>query len=413
MRHSPSCASRILTVFSLALLLTLSFVVVLAQNPNHVAKSPLHKRGIRAVIPSPPVTDTPVITSTQASSSPAETATTSSVASPPPSSTPITTSSSKPYTPPPSSSSSQQPPPSSAPPASSPTTSQAPTVTTSSSSVATVSTSTASAPSTVTAIPNTVSGGTTTTLFVPKATSYHSASGGTTTAAGVNPEVTAGPIAQAASKGFFQSPGEVAATFTIVGLIGVCLAFAGFKYLNKRRRRMREEDEEFFEKDRHFNDHNHDMTEAHSSSAVGYGGVGSSADVVAPASVDAYPSRDVHYGPPPTQAYNQQSARYTPSAYGISYPPNAAYGSAAPRDGQYQQSGYATNDYNQAYYQTDSSQLQHPGSSTSPPPSHPYADPTLLARSGGAPPVVTSPTPTHESVDSYYGSSQHQGAYAA
>jgi len=185
--------------------------------------------------------------------------------------------------------------------------------------------------------------------------------------------------------------------FTVVSLAAIGLLAGIVMFLRKRQLRRAADDEAYFEK---YEDHNASADDL-GDVGGGYGNVEPVVtDVMAPAAADAYPDREVHYGPTDAQPYgpaviqpyeNTHDATYAPQEYGIEYPPGTAYTSAVAQDGQYEYNGPENSQYTPHY---EEGAPQQPMSAN-----HPYSNSSLAARPGGAPPVRLE---SGYSVDSYY-----------
>ncbi|KAI0796883.1 hypothetical protein C8Q75DRAFT_729721 [Abortiporus biennis] len=382
MRCRLASAARVLSFLSLVVLTSHSFILA---NAAAVVESPA-ATGTDVSVPNEPTLPTTTSTSVaHTTSTPAPPTSVSDTPTSPPS---HTTSSTLPHT-----TSSTTP---------SQTSSQTPQTSTSTSAASTESTtsttsssssSSSSRSSTVTSAPSettlSVSAGTN-PLFT--GASYKQIS--TTLSVGLptdNPSPNATDTANAASaasgNSFFSNKGAVAGTFTVVAIVALILLFTVVRWVMKRQRRRRdEEDDAYFEKyqeqDSATGNHNHYTTNL--------GGLGESAvDVTVPASTDAYPDRNVHYG---AGAYDQAQYDQTQYEQAYDYPQGTAY-AAASQGGQYQYNGYAGQ--------------QQAASRTSPGP-HPFADPHNSLRPSAAPPVNQ---PYAQSVDYYYGASS-EGSHA-
>jgi len=141
-------------------------------------------------------------------------------------------------------------------------------------------------------------------------------------------------------------------TFAIVGLIGVAIIIGAILFVTKRARQRRDEDEldNYFEK----------LPPNNQNTGGNEYGLGPSAtDLTAPASDQAYMSRDVHYGA--TNQYpNYNGFEYPPDRGSfverpVSYAPGTAYAAAMSHGGPYHYEGHA----------------EDPGAA----PNHPFADP--------------------------------------
>jgi hypothetical protein len=126
---------------------------------------------------------------------------------------------------------------------------------------------------------------------------------------------SAAPV-QALASGFWANKGAVAGTFTVVSLIAIVLLCMGRSVIARRRRRARyrrEDEEAYAEKptQQYGGDSGLDEVEA------------SMTNIMTPASADAYPDRQIHFGAtPPLQV---PEVMYTPQDYGIEYPPGTNY----------------------------------------------------------------------------------------
>lgn len=124
----------------------------------------------------------------------------------------------------------------------------------------------------------------------------------------------------------------------MLALIGLVALVFGYNFMVRRRRRARyrEELEAYYEK-----------SAAPPQGGPGEGGLGDSgleeaeasmANVMTPASPDAYPDRQIHFGA------TDSPVMYTPQIYGIEYPPGTKYHQAVAA-ADYQLSD-GTQDYN-------------------------------------------------------------------
>jgi len=219
------------------------------------------------------------------------------------------------------------------------------------------------------------------TIVVP------AAFGSTETPSSVAPAATVSYTSAAlmTSKGFWANSSAVRATFIIVTLVVLGLLFAFIRVVRRKRRvRPRDDAGSYFEK------------YTPRTPTVDGGGEDlepNSAEVMTPAATNAYPDRGIHYG---------SEDVYTPSDYGIEYPPGAEY------NGQ---------EYNDAAYAYGACQVlseppnltQSHASASSFMPLHPYADPqNSSSMTGLAPPVTYRDSSSRasgypQSVDSFYG----------
>jgi len=150
-------------------------------------------------------------------------------------------------------------------------------------------------------------------------------------------------------------------TFAIVGLVGVAIIIgAAFFVLKKvRKQRDNEELDNYFEK---LPPSNSNANNQHSG-GNDYGLGPSATDLTAPATDQAYMSRDVHYGATgqyPNQYANYNGFEFPPERgsvveYPASYVPGTAYAAAMSQPGQYHYEG----------------QVEDPNMV----PNHPFADP--------------------------------------
>ncbi|KAI0332415.1 hypothetical protein GY45DRAFT_1320921 [Cubamyces sp. BRFM 1775] len=414
MRVCSASAARVLTLFSLALLSSHSFILANAQASSTGT-------GIITSPDSPGDGTAPSGSSSPSPVSPTQTSTNSPVTSP--TSTPTPTSPS-PTSKPPASTKSTTPQTSSHTPQTSPsdtntagsstdtqtaaqtgassdTFSQAPTSTTPTSaptdtSASTSATSASTTPS-ATTLPSTTSSippatQPSKTLVVGSDSTGQANNGQDTTTynwlsstASATGAAAAGDVS-ASSKGFFSNKGAVAGTFTVVGVVALGAVFVGIIYAKRRAARLQdEEDMTYFEKYNGPNTDNHD------------GGPGdlsfgndnpSEAQIMTHAAPDAYPDRSMHYGLPTMEEYTQpqpMNFSYDAAAAGVGYPAGTAYARAQAQQGQYQydgQTGAYGADYSAQYQEAYYDPRRSPSS-----PTHPYADPRNSPRAEGAPPV--------------------------
>jgi hypothetical protein len=127
---------------------------------------------------------------------------------------------------------------------------------------------------------------------------------------------SAAPV-DAASSGFWANKGAVAGIFTVVALIGIVLLFMARHCIARKRRhaRYRRQDEEaYFEKSaqQHGEPGDSGLDEAEASMT----------NIMTPASTDAYPDRQIHFGATTPQV---PEVTYAPQDYGIEYPPGTNY----------------------------------------------------------------------------------------
>ncbi|TCD69854.1 hypothetical protein EIP91_005931 [Steccherinum ochraceum] len=399
---------RILTLFSLLVLVSHSFVPAYAADPD--APNPATPTDVATPPASPtPPTDTPPANTPPANTPPANTP---PVNTPPATTTHVTT-----PKPPPSS------PPSSPPPASTPHNSSPAKPSNPPTDVTTADPpSTTEGSSTSDAISNTdTDTSTPASTSSPSPTSSAAITPGTTLNAGTNANPThnvadpsatyvvpsgtlpgivhptenaqdPGTVAGAASSGsgtsFFDNKGAVAGTFFAVALVVIGLIVAGVSFLKRRRRRYRhEEDEVYFEK------YHEPSVQDNHSPTLGSGVGDSSHDLSTQvhARADAYPDRAIHHGWTPEAEYGN------PQEYGVEYPPGTAYGNAQAQQAQYQYNGGGGTAYANASQGYLTAARKSPGP-------HPFADPHNASRAPAAPPVGYS-----RSTESHY---SNQSAYS-
>ncbi|KAI9001349.1 hypothetical protein BD414DRAFT_452707 [Trametes punicea] len=410
MRVCLASAARVLTLFTLALLSSHSFILANAQaNPQgtNLANIPgaggdggssvggsssssavIHSSTTVVTTPSP--TPTPTTQSTTSQHTPTTTS------SPSPSPTPKTSSAEGRS----SSSSANTPTTSTGPSDSSSQTSSAPTSVSSTSSVsASSSPSSSSTSSFSTSLPSstgpvTQSHPETTLVVSPTAVNGHSYAGPDPTTynwLSSTPSATgaaAGNVS-ASSKSFFDNKGAVAGTFSVVGVFALGAVIVGVIYAKRRAARLQdEEDMTYFEK---YNASNGDNQDGPADLSFGNENP-SEAQIMTHAPPDAYPDRSMHYGLPTMEEYAQpQPMGLTYGAAqgtgaGVEYPPGTAYARAQAQQGQQyqydgQMGGYGA-DYSAQYQEAYYDLRRSPSSAT-----HPYADPRNSPRADGAPPV--------------------------
>ncbi|KAH9894427.1 hypothetical protein C8Q73DRAFT_781628 [Cubamyces lactineus] len=411
MRVCSASAARVLTLFSLALLSSHSFILANAQAST----------GSTGLIPSPDSPDdggSGTGTSTPPVTSPTPTTTNTPVTSP--TSTPTPTSPSPTSTPPASTksttphNSSHTPqtspsdtntantntntqtssPNSATSDTSSPASSSVPTSASTDTSVSATATSASATPSatlpsftsptpSVTQPSNTLVVGSDPTGQVndgPDTTTYNWLSSSATATGAAADDVST------SSKGFFSNKGAVAGTFTVVGVVALGAVFVGVIYAKRRAARLQdEEDMTYFEKYNGPNTDNHDSGPGD----LSFGNDNpSEAQIMTHAAPDAYPDRSMHYGLPTMEEYAQpqpMNFSYDAPAAGVGYPAGTAYARAHAQQGQYQydgQMGAYGADYSAQYQEAYYDPRRSPSS-----PTHPYADPRNSPRAEGAPPV--------------------------
>ncbi|KAI0637963.1 hypothetical protein C8Q77DRAFT_400936 [Trametes polyzona] len=399
MRVCSASAARVLSLFSLALLSSHSFILANAQDTStgtdistgSDAGTP--SDSVSPPVPIPSSITTPV-TPTSSSVPPTSSAKPTSSPPPPPPSTSSSTpaSSSAAVT---SATSSSQ--------ASSPSSSDASSASqTSSSSIATSSSSLSSSSSALSTSSSTAASTSSTGVTVVKAAttlvasstpSRHVATGADTTSYGwLDPTSSATDAAaagnvSAAHKGFFDNKGAVAGTFSVVGVVALGAVIVGVLYAKRRAARLQdEEDMAYFEK--YNNGGNSDHFDGTGDLSFGNENP-SEAPMTTHAAPGAYPDRSMHYGLPSMEEYAQpqhMDMSYGTAAAmgaGMEYPAGTAYARAQAQQGQYQYDGYAAYntgaDYN-AQYQEAYYDPRHS-------PTHPYADPRNSPKAEGAPQV--------------------------
>ncbi|KAJ8494427.1 hypothetical protein ONZ51_g2328 [Trametes cubensis] len=384
MRVCSASAARVLTLFSLALLSSHSFILANAQpNPTGTDLSPAPESPDDGVPPtgtstSPAVSPTPTQTSTESPvSTPTSTPTPTSPSptSKPPASTKSTTPQTSSHTPQTSPSDTDTADSSTDTQTSSPASANSDTSSESLASTATSASTGSSASTTPTATASNTSATVSSassptptatqpskTLVVgPNSTGQANEGPDTTTYNWLSSTASATGAAaddvSASSKGFFSNKGAVAGTFTVVGVVALGAVFAGVIYAKRRAARLQdEEDMTYFEKYNGPNTDNHDS--GHGDLSFGNDN-SSEAQIMTHAAPDAYPDR--------------------------SYPAGTAYARAHAQQGQYQydgQMGAYGADYSAQYQEAYYDPRRSPNSLA-----HPYADPRNSPRAEGAPPV--------------------------
>ncbi|PSR93716.1 hypothetical protein PHLCEN_2v4611 [Hermanssonia centrifuga] len=381
MRYYSASVVRIITLFSLVVLSSHSFVGANAED---------------TVSPSPGITSSspaisPTASSALASSSPLSS--TSSVA-PPSSSTPGTSPSSNPSSQSASLPSASSSPASSATSVASTPTSTSPPTSSGSSSGSSAPVSSSSAPSLSSSSSFGVSTHGTTALTVPgsaaasvppaatQSVSYNYVPQSSLPSPTVSSTSTnTADAASSTPKSFLENKGAAAATFTIIAIVAVAIiAYVVLKVVRRRSRLRHEEDDVFFEK---YNDPEPPLNTS--------GPNDSSYDIATTAAhASAYPDRSMHYG-----TAGGAAAFENPDQYGMEYPPGTAY-AAAQTGSQYQYSGQAG-----GYDPTTGYAAPSTG------PGHPFADPGNVSRAGMAPPVGKN----YGTSQPYYGASDTEYPY--
>ncbi|KAI0068517.1 hypothetical protein BV25DRAFT_1910292 [Artomyces pyxidatus] len=425
MRRSPSSTTRILTILSLLVLCTLSFTVVygtsnIVDTPPaaagifHRRSTPaLHRRAAhhlhRADDGGVP---TPTSTSSVASSSAVHSTSATPVSSPAPKSSssaaPVSSSVFSSAAPSSTSHSSSSAPTSHS--TSSDTHSSSKTSTTQSSASSSATSSSLSSSSLRSSTisqstpPATLTPTVPVAVYTPPSNSFLV----TGTQSTITFSASGTGTASDSSKGFFANKAAVTGTFATVGILAGFLALAIVVFALRKRRHARDDDV-FFEK--YGDNNNGDNGEEHGHTAeLGQGPLGASAEDLgaAPARHDAYPDRAIHHGfvpepeveqyaPPPRPM--QTRALYTPSTYGIEYPPGTVFPGA-----QQQQEAPQQDAYNPFQHEGDAyagySEAQRTPSPRSTASNHPFADPANAMRAHAPPVQYRGYEP---SLDSYYG----------
>ncbi|KAI0824700.1 hypothetical protein BC628DRAFT_1419808 [Trametes gibbosa] len=403
MRVCSASAARILTLFSLALISSQSFILANAEdtpgttdvangadvpNPSPPLSSPVSSP---AAIPTTTPTPSPPPTTSQAPTSSAQPPASSSTK--PSSSTPIASStpddtevaSSTSADPASASQTSSSSASASASALSSSSSSSLSSASSSSSSLSASSSNSAPSSTGVTLRPAT-------TVVASSAATRHVSTGTDTTSYGwLSPSASATDAVaanvSASHNGFFDNKGAVAGTFSVVGILALGAVIVGVVYAKRRAARLQdEEDMTYFEKYQGGNSDNHDAP-----GDLSFGNDNpSDAEMMTHAAPDAYPDRSMHYGLPTMDEYPQQPAMaygVAPAGAGLEYPAGTAYARAQAHQGQqYQYEGYGATgygaDFNGQYQEAYYDPRRSPSS-----PTHPYADPRNSPRQEGAPPV--------------------------
>ncbi|TDL29209.1 hypothetical protein BD410DRAFT_779543 [Rickenella mellea] len=305
MRGFPTLEARILTIFSLVVLITLSFITIQNAGLSSPAQADILFKRARTFPTNSSSSPTPT-----PSPSPSPSPTPDAPPPPPPPPPPTTSSSSTPVA-------TRSPPPPPPSPSTTPTSSN-PTTPSSSSTTSTTGTGTTSSQTTSLALNATpLSTGTpgVTALFTgptpPPSTPTVAPTDSSTDSDA--PEETGSTAGAATSKGFLKNTSAVASTFSIVGLVVLGAAFGTYKYLKKKRDRMDLDlfEDEFGIGQHAHGNHKHDSHEQSMSEAT--------MEPLAHASPSSYPDRGTHFGHSQSAGNGTSQAQTTQSAPKSSY----------------------------------------------------------------------------------------------
>ncbi|OCH92158.1 hypothetical protein OBBRIDRAFT_791536 [Obba rivulosa] len=374
MRCYPLYAARALTLFTLVVLCSHSFILVRAETSPSSSVSPASTLPSSSVSPSTSSLSAPVSTGDSKGSSSSAPGSSANSSVPSPSGSPSSSGTGSSAVPP-------SPSPSSSPVNSS--SSLSPTPSSSSSSAASVSLSSASSSSSSSSspssLPSSVSsfkpapslvtnghfGPSTTSLTVPatepigspNSQPISSSTPGFSAGAAVSTSATSSD----SSKSFFDNKGAIAGTFTVVALLGAGAIAAITMYVMRRRHRLNDEEEEaYFEK----------LSEPgeYGNNSSFFGGNPSAAEVA----TSVAPDQAARFG-----TADSAGSLDDPQVYPMDYPPGTALARAATQRGPYQYTGQFGTGADYGY------PAQPPALRA-----HPFADPINVQRQGVAPPVT-------------------------